>query len=286
MPTLLSAICTPPFLCIALLCSVAYRTSCIRKYFLSYTFCFRDVFICAYGNITGISPASAAFTSFGTLLIVSCFGIISHVEIGDPYFHCLNLDALCLDVFLKTPTELFDMPANLFVAQFVGAPMMNTVKCDLIKEGDKYFVNPYGFKLPVDGPKAKALLDRGIESRPIILGVRPEHIQLAKGKESIPTTIQVNEMMGSEYHLHVTTDAGDRLIVRIPTLSLSDEERAAMIMGNPLNIGFSGKAMHFFDPESEKNLLVDITNADAYELDADIIHKEEQEELPKADKEA
>ena len=183
-----------------------------------------------------------------------------------------------------TPAELFDMPANLFVAQFVGAPMMNTVNCDLIREGDKYFVNPYGFKLPVDGQKAKALLDRDIQSRPIILGVRPEHIQLAKGKEAIPTIIQVNEMMGSEYHLHVTTEAGDRLIVRIPTLSLSDEERAAMVMGNPLHISFSGKAMHFFDPETEKNLLVDITNADAYELDADIIHQEKQEELPKADK--
>ena len=183
-----------------------------------------------------------------------------------------------------TPTELFDMPANLFVAQFVGAPMMNTVNCELIREGDKYFVNPYGFKLPVDGNKAKALLDRDIQSRPIILGVRPEHIQLAKGKDAIPTTIQVNEMMGSEYHLHVTTEAGDKLIVRIPTLSLSDEERANMVMGNALNISFSGKAMHFFDPETEKNLLVDITNADAYELDADIIHQEEQEELPKADK--
>ena len=184
-----------------------------------------------------------------------------------------------------TPTELFDMPANLFVAQFVGAPMMNTVNCDLIREGDKYFVNPYGFKLPVDGPKAKALSERNIESRPVILGIRPEHIQLAKGEASIPVTIQVNEMMGSEYHLHVTTEQGDKLIVRIPTLTLSDEERENMVAGQQINIAFSPKAMHFFDPESEKNLLVDITNADAYELDADIIHQEEQEELPKADKE-
>ena len=183
-----------------------------------------------------------------------------------------------------TPTELFDMPANLFVAQFVGAPMMNTVNCDLIREGDKYFVNPYGFKLPVDGGKAKALLERNVQSQPIILGVRPEHIQLAKGKDAIPTTIQVNEMMGSEYHLHVTTEKGDRLIVRIPTLSLSDEERASMVMGNQINISFSGKAMHFFDPESEKNLLVDVTNADAIELDADIC--KHQEELPKAEKQA
>ena len=91
-----------------------------------------------------------------------------------------------------TPTELFDMPANLFVAQFVGAPMMNTVTCDLIKEGEKYYVNPYGIKLPVEGDKAKALKERGIESRQVILGVRPEHIQLAKGESAIPTTIQVN----------------------------------------------------------------------------------------------
>ena len=182
-----------------------------------------------------------------------------------------------------TPTELFDMPANLFVAQFVGAPMMNTVHCDLIREGNKYFVNPYGHKLPVDGDKGKALLDRDIQSRPIILGIRPEHIQLAQGKDGVPVTIQVNEMMGSEYHLHVTTEQGEKLIVRIPTLSLSDEERANMINGTQIKVSFSGKAMHFFDPESEKNLLVDITNADAYELDADIVKQEQQEELPKAD---
>ena len=182
-----------------------------------------------------------------------------------------------------TPTELFDMPANLFVAQFVGAPMMNTVHCDLIREGNKYFVNPYGYKLPVDGDKGKALLERDIESRPIILGIRPEHIQLAQGKDGVPVTIQVNEMMGSEYHLHVTTEQGDKLIVRIPTLSLSDEERASMVNGTQIKVSFSGKAMHFFDPESEKNLLVDITNADAYELDADIVKQEKQEELPKSD---
>ena len=184
-----------------------------------------------------------------------------------------------------TPAELFDMPANLFVAQFVGAPMMNTVHCDLIREGDKYFVNPYGYKFPVDGEKGKALLEKGVQSRPIILGIRPEHIQLAEGKDAIPVTIQVNEMMGSEYHLHVTTEQENKLIVRIPTISLTDEERNNMVMGTKINVAFSGKAMHFFDPESEKNLLVDITNADAYELDADIVKREQQEALPKAEKE-
>ena len=180
-----------------------------------------------------------------------------------------------------TPTQLFDMPANLFVAQFVGAPMMNTVECDLVKEGSKYTVNPYGYKLPVDGDKGPALAAKGVGSQKVILGIRPEHIQLARGADGIPVTILVNEMMGSEYHLHVTTEQGAKLVVRIPTLSLSDEERNNMIAGAKINVSFSGKAMHFFDPESEKNLLVDRVNEDAIEL---IGYEPSEAELPKADK--
>ena len=158
-----------------------------------------------------------------------------------------------------TPSELFDMPANLFVAQFIGAPMMNTSECELSKEGSKYYVNPFGHKLVVDGDKAKALAERGIETRKIILGVRPEHVQLAKdgSNNAIPVEILVNEMMGSEYHLHVQTEDGTQLVVRIPTINLSEEERAKMVMGNKISITFEGKAMHFFDPENERNLLVD-----------------------------
>ena len=158
-----------------------------------------------------------------------------------------------------SPSELFDMPANLFVAQFIGAPMMNTVNCDLIKEGAKYYVNPFGHKLVVDGDKAKALKDRSVESRKIILGVRPEHVQLAKvgASNAIPVEILVNEMMGSEYHLHVQTEDGTQLVVRIPTINLSEEERKQMVMGSKIAITFEGKAMHFFDPENERNLLVD-----------------------------
>ena len=169
-----------------------------------------------------------------------------------------------------SPTQLFDMPANLFVAQFIGAPMMNTVETELVKEGTKYFVTPFGHKLVVDGEKGVALKERGIESRKVILGVRPEHVQLARkeGEGSIPVEILVNEMMGSEYHLHVQTEDGTNLVVRIPTINLSEEERGQMVAGNKINITFEGKAMHFFDPEHERNLLVDeIYGPEAMELE-------------------
>ncbi len=156
-----------------------------------------------------------------------------------------------------TPTEVFDMPVNLFVAEFIGAPKMNTFKCELVCEGGKYYVTPYGAKIEVTGKKADMLREKGVKSQEIILGVRPEHVTMAKAgnPESIATTIQVNEMMGSELHLHVAVENGEKMIVRIPTINLEDDERKNMVYGSKLHITFEGKVMHFFDPETEQNLL-------------------------------
>ena len=157
-----------------------------------------------------------------------------------------------------TPTEVFDMPINLFVAEFIGAPKMNTFKCDLILEDGKYYVTPYGAKIEITGKKAEMLAAKGITSREIVLGVRPEHFTLsdANNPAAIPCKIKVNEMMGSELHLHVVEDNGDKLIVRIPTVSLDDDQRKALVYDSTLHVTFEGKVMHFFDPETETNLLV------------------------------
>ncbi len=156
-----------------------------------------------------------------------------------------------------TPTEVFDMPYNLFVAEFIGAPKMNIVSTQLVREGDKYFVTPYGAKIEVTGKKAQLLKARGVDSQEILLGVRPEHMTLAADNDSaaIPCTIRVNEMMGSELHLHVVEYNGDKLIVRVPTVALEDEQRSTMVSGSTIHVTFEGKVMHFFDPETHINLL-------------------------------
>jgi len=156
-----------------------------------------------------------------------------------------------------TPTEVFDMPVNLFVAEFIGAPKMNTFKTNLVCEGGKYFVTPYGAKIEVTGKKADMLKEKKVDAGEIILGVRPEHFVLASENDpsAIPCKIVVNEMMGSELHLHVIVENGDRLIVRIPTVSLSDEDRNALTYGATIYVRFEGKVMHFFNPETQMNLL-------------------------------
>ncbi len=157
-----------------------------------------------------------------------------------------------------TPTEVFDMPINLFVAEFIGAPKMNIFKSDLICEGGKYYVTPYGAKIEVTGKKGAMLAEKSIQSGKIMLGVRPEHMTLSTKDDpaAIACKITVNEMMGSELHLHMVTDNGDKLIVRIPTVTLEDDQRNALVYGNTVYVTFEGKVMHFFDAETEKNLLV------------------------------
>ncbi len=157
-----------------------------------------------------------------------------------------------------TPTEVFDMPDNLFVAEFIGAPKMNTFKTELVCEGGKFYVTPYGAKIEICGNKAEMLKEKGIGSRQIILGVRPEHFTVSDKSDpaAIPCKITVNEMMGSELHLHVVEENGDKLIVRIPTIQLNDEERKSLVYGATIYVTFESKVMHFFDPETEKNLLV------------------------------
>ncbi len=156
-----------------------------------------------------------------------------------------------------SPEEVFEKPHNLFVAEFIGAPKMNIIRTNLLHENGKYFVTPFGSKIEVDGENGRLLQEKGIESGEILLGVRPEHMELASAsaENTIDGTILVNEMMGSELHLHVNAGEGEKLIARIPTVGLSHEERAQMKNGLPVHLTFPGKVMYFFDPTTELNLI-------------------------------
>ncbi len=157
-----------------------------------------------------------------------------------------------------TPEECFDMPKNLFVAEFIGAPKMNIMKTQLLRENGRYFVTPFGSKIEVTGEKGKMLAEKKVPAGEILLGVRPEHMVLAAKDDAtaIPVTLEVNEMMGSELHLHVFTEDGTRLIVRVPTIGLESGERETLVSGKKMSVTFEGKVMHFFDPETEQNLLL------------------------------
>ena len=155
-----------------------------------------------------------------------------------------------------TPTEVFEHPVNLFVAGFIGAPQMNTFRTELVRENGKYYVTPLGSRIEVDGETGENLAAKAVDGRSVVLGVRPEHITLSQpGPHAIPCTIIVNEMMGSELHIHAETEDGAQLVVRVPTLGLRKQERAELVNGAKIHVSFPGEVMHLFDPETERNLI-------------------------------
>ena len=62
-------------------------------------------------------------------------------------------------------------------------------------------------------------------------------------------------MMGSELHLHVDLSDGTSVILRIPTLDLTEAQRRGLIYGSKLRFAFPEKVTHLFDPKSEESLL-------------------------------
>ena len=155
-----------------------------------------------------------------------------------------------------TPTEVFEHPVNLFVAGFIGAPQMNTFRTELVRENGKYYVTPLGSRIEVDGETGENLAAKAVDSRSVVLGVRPEHITLSQpGPHAIPCTIIVNEMMGSELHIHAETEDGAQLVVRVPTLGLRRQERAELVNGAKIHVSFPGEVMHLFNPETERKPL-------------------------------
>jgi len=156
-----------------------------------------------------------------------------------------------------TPQEVFDTPKNLFVAGFIGSPQMNFMKAKLVRTGDAYAVEVLGIKVDLEEDKCRKLAEKNIQTMDITLGVRPEHtnVRFDCADNAIQGTIAVNEMMGSELHLHVQTANEQTVILRIPTIDLTSEQRASLGSGNKIHFNFASKVMHLFDPQTEESLL-------------------------------
>ena len=148
---------------------------------------------------------------------------------------------------IGTPQEVFNHPANLFVAGFIGMPVMNFFDASLKREGDKFFVEIGGVKVELAPEKEERLLKNDVQSQPVTLGVRPEHTDVAE--KGIASTVEVAEMMGSSVHLHLNADGKD-VIVIVPTIDMKGSYK----QGDTVHFTFDGKVAHVFSKETDKNL--------------------------------
>ena len=157
---------------------------------------------------------------------------------------------------IGTPQDLFDHPANTFVAGFIGTPTMNFFDAELTRQGNAYALRVIGATIPLSAEMSAALAAKNTPAQSITLGVRPEHIQLcAAGRpDAIPVTVEVSEMMGSAIHVHCNADGKDVVIIA-QALDLAKENRGGFNYGSKLHFTFPGDVVHMFSKQTENNLL-------------------------------
>ncbi|OBI97691.1 ABC transporter ATP-binding protein [Mycobacterium asiaticum] len=171
---------------------------------------------------------------------------------------------------IGTPTELYERPANLFVAGFIGSPAMNFFPATLTSIGLEL---PFG-ELTL-APELQQVIAQHSKPDNIIVGVRPEHIHdaaLIDGYQRISSLVfQVNvdlvESLGSDKYVYFTTGGPgvhsarldevaaesevneNQFIARVPT-----ESKAAI--GEPVELAFDTRKLAVFDADSGVNLTV------------------------------
>ena len=168
---------------------------------------------------------------------------------------------------IAPPLELYERPANRFVAGFMGSPAMNFFEGELVADGGLAFrADDDAFAFPVPAPWRPVLEPRA--GRRITLGVRPEHIGAANGPApahsapagtggappertdsaaptaDVPVTLEALEPLGNEIFIHATA-SGHRLTARVPPVPLPKPGEAARLR---LDL----RRVHFFDGETSE----------------------------------
>jgi multiple sugar transport system ATP-binding protein len=113
---------------------------------------------------------------------------------------------------LAAPQELYESPANLFVASFIGSPPMNLYEGAISGSADGLVLSLGSKRLPLPGDlgqRRPGLV--ASEARKLVVGIRPEHVTVAEGRADRETTltahVELVEALGNESLVHFSTDA-------------------------------------------------------------------------------
>ena len=134
------------------------------------------------------------------------------------------------------PGTIYREPANMFVAAFVGSPPMQFLKGETKREGGQLVFIGQGVTLPLTmfGAEAPVRSD-------IVLGVRPENLDLTDDAASIPCLVDVVENIGSEALIHGKTPAGEVIVIRMAT------PETVPVAGETIHVKPARGNIHLFD---------------------------------------
>jgi multiple sugar transport system ATP-binding protein len=149
---------------------------------------------------------------------------------------------------LDTPQMLYDRPANLFVAGFIGSPAMNFFRGRLARDGEKMFVDAGDFKVQIPAEYTKPYNE--LIGREVVFGIRPENIFDPEfvppniRTEKVNAKVEVVELMGNETLLYMTTTKHS-FVCRV-------DPRSKLRVGHATQLLFDMGKFHIFDAATEK----------------------------------
>ena len=156
---------------------------------------------------------------------------------------------------IGTPQDVFNRPANLFVAGFIGMPQMNFFDAHLVRVGNEFHVETEHMSFDLSPETANLLAESWVAApaTDVTVGIRPEQIILTdKGETTaFQGVIEVTELMGSTVHVHVRTEDGSFVLI-VPATEIAKRD---LEIGNDIWFKFEDNAVHLFDKETEKNLI-------------------------------
>jgi multiple sugar transport system ATP-binding protein len=147
-----------------------------------------------------------------------------------------------------SPDAVYNAPSSMFVAGFIGAPTMNLVPARLeARAGELAVVLGGDLRLPI--PPERVAAGAGVADRPVIFGLRPEHLVWAPAPTPGPTiaaTASVIEPLGADTLVFFEI-GGHELVARVPP-------EAARRAGDRLLLRPDLGHLHLFDPVTEQRI--------------------------------
>ena len=151
---------------------------------------------------------------------------------------------------VDTPQNLYDYPANLFVAGFIGTPQMNFLNGTLEQKGNDVYlvIGDTALKLPADKANDPALAE--YIGQEVVVGIRPESIhdqpaQISALEDStVDSYVEVTELMGAEIYLY--------LVIGETKLTARVSARSTSRAGDTIKIALDTARMHIFDKDTER----------------------------------
>ena len=143
------------------------------------------------------------------------------------------------------PLELYNNPANKYVAGFIGSPAMNFANTSIEEVGGKFYATNSTMRIRVPDPIAARM--GAHKGKPATLGIRPEDLHMANGNDpaelSFEAVVEVAEQLGSEIILDLKAGGGAMVASVEPTVRVKPQQK--------IRLGINPAGLRFFDAKTE-----------------------------------